>query len=161
MSKSEELQQEYDDLLDEQQKVQQLLFDADKQFAETEQQLIQMKQQYGETLVDYKIGKGTKKETDLIKRKVTELASQLDGLDALLSFGSHRIKVLDNAIINTQRTLGNAIESERLRKLKAELIIMQNDGMSAVAIVRERNIKVSFVEKILGIGQANYGFGQP
>ena len=56
MNKSEELQQEYDELLDEQQKVQQLLFDTDKQYAELEQQLTQANHTYGNSLVDYKIG---------------------------------------------------------------------------------------------------------
>ena len=80
-------------------------------------------------------------------------------MDVLLSFGTDRTKVLDNAIINTQRNLGNALESERLAQLKAELVIMQKDGMSASAIARERNMKVPFVEKLLGIGQPYYDFG--
>ena len=137
------------------------MFDTDKQYVEVEQQLIQTNLTYGNSLVDYKIGKGTKKEVDVIKKKVTELSKALDEMDAIIDFGSHRTKVLDNAIINTQRTLSNVIESERLAELKAELTIMQKDGMSASAIARERNMKVPFVEKLLGIGQPNYGFEKP
>ena len=80
-------------------------------------------------------------------------------MENTLSTGNHRVKALEKAIIHTQRNLGSVLESERLAELKAELVIMQNDGMSVSAIARERNMKVPFVEKLLGIGQVSYDFG--
>ena len=152
----EKFQKTLDGIIEQQQKLQQLLYDTKEHYPNVEQQLTEAKNAYANSLVNYKLGNGAKKEVDVDKKKVGLLSDELTQIKIIINFSNCRIKSLADEVIMTQRCLVQYIETKRLANLKLELKQMRTDGMTATGIAKSKGMDLRFVEKMLGINQIRF-----